>query len=128
VYSAGVAASLLCVAAFFPLLDSRAVPDMLAAFCAASVVHAFMYGPQAAFIAEQFPTQVRYAGASLAYTLGGIFAGGIAPLAFAALYRAYGSPVVVALYAAAALLITALVLGGATQRRPTPSRSRGPTH
>src|SRR6185369_13101167 len=110
VYSAGVAASLLCVAAFFPLLDSRAVPDMLAAFCAASVVHAFMYGPQAAFIAEQFPTQVRYAGSSLAYTLGGVFAGGIAPLAFQALYRAYGTTQVVAMYATGALLMTLVVL------------------
>ena len=34
----------------------------------------------------------------------------IAPLAFTALYRAYHTPVVIALYASAALLITALVL------------------
>ena len=77
---------------------------------AAFAIHAFMYGPQAAFIAEQFPTPVRYAGASLAYTFAGVFAGGIAPLAFTALYRAYHTPVVIALYASAALLITALVL------------------
>jgi hypothetical protein len=69
-----------------------------------------MYGPQASFIAEQFPTQVRYAGASLAYTLGGVFAGGVAPLAFQALYRAYGTTHVVALYATGALLITLIVL------------------
>ena len=73
-------------------------------------IHAFMYGPQAAFIAEQFPTHVRYAGASLAYTLGGVFAGGIAPLAFQALYRAYGTTHVVAMYTTGALLITLLVL------------------
>jgi hypothetical protein len=29
--------------------------------------------------------------ASLAYTLGGVFAGGIAPLAFQALYRSFGT-------------------------------------
>ena len=40
------------------------------AFVSGLCIHAFMYGPQAAFIAEQFPTRVRYAGASLAYTLG----------------------------------------------------------
>ena len=51
-------------------------------------MHAIMYGPQAAFIAEQFPTRVRYAGASLAYTFAGMFAGGIAPMVFTALYRA----------------------------------------
>ena len=83
---------------------------MLVAFCAASMVHAFMYGPQAAFIAEQFPTQVRYAGASLAYTLGGIFAGGIAPLALTALYRAYGQHDRSRHYVAAALAVTGVVL------------------
>ena len=70
-----------------------------------------------AFIAEQFPTQVRYAGASLAYTFAGVFAGGIAPLAFTALYRAYGTPMVVALYTTVALLITAIVLRFARVRR-----------
>jgi MFS family permease len=110
VYGAGVGFALLWVAAFFPLLDSRATPAMLVAFCTASIVHAFMYGPQAAFIAEQFPVQVRYAGASLGYTFAGIFAGGIAPLAFTALYRAYGKPGPIAIYAAIALAITGLVL------------------
>ncbi|HET7809962.1 MAG TPA: MFS transporter [Steroidobacteraceae bacterium] len=116
VYGAGVLAALLCMAAFFPLLDSREVPAMLLALCAASVVHAFMYGPQAAFIAEQFPAQVRYAGASLAYTLGGIFAGGIAPLVLAALYREFGSSRPLTLYVAAALAITGLVLAISARR------------
>jgi hypothetical protein len=70
-----------------------------------------MYGPQAAFIAERFPTQVRYAGASLAYTLGGIFAGGIAPLILTALYRAYGDARPLTAYVAGALLVTGVVLG-----------------
>ena len=46
-----------------------------------------MYGPQGAFIAEQFPAQVRYAGSSMAYTFAGVFAGGLAPLAFTWLYK-----------------------------------------
>ena len=54
---------------------------IVAAVASGFIVHAFMYGPQAAFIAEQFPTQVRYAGASLAYTFAGVFAGGLAQLA-----------------------------------------------
>jgi hypothetical protein len=69
-----------------------------------------MYGPQGAFIAEQFPTRVRYAGSSLAYTFAGVFAGGIAPLAMAALYRAFESTVAVVAYACVALSITALAL------------------
>jgi MFS family permease len=65
-----------------------------------------MYGPQAAFIAEQFPNRIRYAGASLAYTLAGIFGGGIAPVMFAGLMKAYGRPFAISVYAAVALLIT----------------------
>src|SRR5687767_15293771 len=92
------------------MLDSKVEWIIIAALVSGLCIHAFMYGPQAAFIAEQFPTQVRYAGASLAYTLGGVFAGGIAPLAFQALYRAYETPVVVAAYATVALLVTLVVL------------------
>ena len=47
----------------------------------------------------------------------GVFAGGIAPLAFTALYRAYGKPMVVALYTTVALVITAIVLRFARVRR-----------
>jgi len=36
-----------------------------------------MYGPQAAFITEQFPSRVRYAGSSLAYTLAGVVCRGL---------------------------------------------------
>ena len=50
--------------------------------------HAFMYGPQAAYITEQFPARLRYAGSSLAYTLAGVIGGAIAPLVFTALYGA----------------------------------------
>ena len=64
---------------------------ILVAIVSGLSIHAFMYGPQAAFIAEQFPDAGALCGSSLAYTLGGVFAGGIAPLAFQALYRAYGT-------------------------------------
>ena len=39
------------------------------------VLHAAMYAPQAAFIAELFPTRIRYSGVSIAYQLTAIFAG-----------------------------------------------------
>ena len=110
IYGAGTAVAVVWVWALFPLLDSKEELAIIIAIVSGLTIHAFMYGPQAAFIAEQFPTQVRYAGSSLAYTLGGVFAGGIAPLAFQALYRAYETPVVVAMYATAALLVTGAVL------------------
>jgi len=110
VYGTGAAVAIVWVWVMFPLLESKTELAILVAIVGGLSIHAFMYGPQAAFIAERFPTHVRYAGSSLAYTLGGVFAGGIAPLAFQALYRAYGTTVVVAIYATAALLITLLIL------------------
>src|SRR5680860_174185 len=47
----------------------------------ALALHAFMYGPQAAFIAEQFHARLRYTGTSLAYTFAGIIGGAVAPVA-----------------------------------------------
>lgn len=110
VYGAGVVLALLWVFAFFPLLDSRQPALIVLAIVVALAVHAMMYGPQAAFIAEQFPNRIRYAGASLAYTLAGIFGGGIAPLMFASLMKAYGRPFAISIYTAVALAITGVVL------------------
>jgi MFS family permease len=116
VYGAGAVVAIVWMWFLFPLLDSRSEMAIIVTIVTGLCIHAFMYGPQAAFIAEQFPTQVRYAGASLAYTLGGVFAGGIAPLAFQALYRAYGNTRVVAAYATGALAITLIVLWIARER------------
>jgi MFS family permease len=79
---------------------------MLVAFCTASIVHAFMYGPQAAFIAEMFPTRVRYTGASMGYQLAGILGGALAPIISVALLNHFDTSVVVSVYAAAMLLVT----------------------
>ena len=110
VYGAGVILSVLWVFAFFALLDTRQPPLITIAIVVAMIVHAMMYGPQAAFITEQFPTRVRFAGSSMAYTLAGIFGGGIAPAIFAALLRHFKTPFSIALYAAGALTITGIVL------------------
>ncbi|HEX7736517.1 MAG TPA: MFS transporter [Ktedonobacteraceae bacterium] len=45
-----------------------------------AVCHAWVYGPQAALIAERFGTRSRYSGASLGYQLAAPFAGGLAPI------------------------------------------------
>ena len=70
------------------------------------VLHGAMYGPQAAMIAELFPTRIRYSGASIAYQLTAIFAGSLAPIIAVALYKACGSAMPVAIYVAAACLIS----------------------
>ena len=69
--------------------------------------HALMYGPQAAFIAELFPTRMRYSGASLAYQGTSIFAGSLAPIIALALLSRFNSWVPIAIYLAIAGVISA---------------------
>jgi len=72
------------------------------------VLHGAMYGPQAAMIAELFPTRIRYSGASIAYQLTAIFAGSLAPIIGVWLYKTYHSAMPVTLYVAAACAISGL--------------------
>jgi MFS family permease len=110
VYGAGVILTVIWAFAFFALLDTRQPLLITLAIVVALIAHAMMYGPQAAFITEQFPTRVRFAGSSMAYTLAGLVGGGIAPAIFATLLRQFKTPFSIALYAAGALTITGIVL------------------
>jgi MFS transporter, MHS family, shikimate and dehydroshikimate transport protein len=64
-----------------------------------------VYGPQSAYFAEQFPTRLRYSGASLAYQIASIF-GGIAPTICAVLVAATGSLLSVAAYVVGMALVS----------------------
>jgi hypothetical protein len=68
--------------------------------------HSFMYGPQAAFIVEQFSPRLRSTGSSLAYTFAGLIGGAIAPLMFTILLRQFDTWVPVAIYVAVAAVVT----------------------
>ncbi|MEA3009459.1 MAG: hypothetical protein QOJ91_1151 [Sphingomonadales bacterium] len=92
--------------AFFPMLASGSAALIVLAIVVGLVLHSAMYGPQAAFITELFPTRIRYSGVSIAYQLTAIFAGSLAPLVALWLYRTYGSAVPVAIYVAVACLIS----------------------
>ena len=116
VYGLGAAASAIWLWQLFPLLDSKSEFAIVAAFASGLAVHAFMYGPQGAFIAEQFPTRVRYVGASVAYTVAGVFAGGLAPLAFTKIFQSSHETGGIVVYASIALVVTVLAL--IASRRP----------
>ncbi|MDI3442469.1 MFS transporter [Erwinia sp. V90_4] len=106
VYLMGALLAMVWAFVFFTLLDSSQPLLICLAVIGGLLIHAMMYGPQAAFVTEQFPTRVRYAGSSLAYTLAGIVGGGFAPLIITSLYKEMGSTLAVSLYVCAALLIT----------------------
>jgi len=120
VYATGALLGTLWAFVFFVLLDSRRPALIVIAVVIGLVIHGAMYGPQAAFVTEQFPTRVRYAGSSLAYTLAGIAGGGFAPLIIASLFRVYGTSTQVSLYVVAALCVTGVALLMARETATSP--------
>ncbi|MBL8554260.1 MAG: MHS family MFS transporter [Phenylobacterium sp.] len=117
VYAFGAFGMMLWAFAFFRLLDT-ADPAMIALACVGALFfHGAMYGPQAAFLAEMFPTRIRYSGASLSYQVTSIFAGSLAPLIAAALLAAYGSGTPIAIYVAGAALLTGTAALAARETR-----------
>jgi MFS family permease len=66
---------------YFLLLNTKSTGlVLLSIVLSLAVCHAWVYGPQAALIAERFGTRSRYSGASLGYQLAAPFAGGLAPI------------------------------------------------
>jgi metabolite-proton symporter len=110
VYLCGALGAIVWVFAFFALLNTRQPVLIVAATVVALVLHAAMYGPQAAFIAELFSTRLRYSGASLGYQLAGVLGGALAPLVSIALLNRTGSWLAVAGYVAAMLVITVVAV------------------
>lgn len=90
----------------FPLLGSGDTLSIYVALVVGLFLHGAMYGPQAAFIIELFPTRTRYSGVSIATQLTSIVAGSLAPIVAIWLYREYGSATPIAVYVATACLIS----------------------
>jgi len=66
---------------YFILLQTKnPVIVIIGMVLSVSLFHDWLYGPQAALIAERFGTRLRYSGASLGYQLASITAGGPAPI------------------------------------------------
>ncbi|WP_426693116.1 MFS transporter [Sphingomonas sediminicola] len=92
----------------FGLLGSGDNASIISALVVGLVLHGAMYGPQAAFITELFPTRIRYSGVSLAYQLTSIVAGSLAPIIALWLYKDYGSAMPVSIYVGAACVISGI--------------------
>ncbi len=108
VYLAGLAGAAVWIFVFFALLDTRSFPLIVLATVGGLVFHAAMYGPQASFIAEMFPTEVRYTGASMGYQLAGIVGGALAPIISVALFSRFETSLAVSLYVVANLALSAV--------------------
>ncbi|GAA4203816.1 MFS transporter [Actinocatenispora rupis] len=105
VYLIGTVLTGLWAFAFFGLLDTKSTLAIGAAVVVGLIGHAAMYGPQAAFFAEQFDTGVRYTGTSVGYQVTSIIAGSLAPIIAVALLDHFGTGYAIAVY----VLFTAVV-------------------
>ncbi|MFI8598199.1 MFS transporter [Rothia koreensis] len=95
---------------FFANLDAGGAAWMYIGIPIGLFFHSLMYGPQAAFVVEQFSPRLRYTGASLAYTIAGVLGGALAPMMFTLLLDLSGSWVWVAAYLAGTCVLTLIGL------------------
>jgi metabolite-proton symporter len=111
VYMFGALAGIAWAFPFFWLVGTKEWIWIAVAFIGArAVVTAAMFGPQAAYFAELFPPQRRFAGFAFARELGSLLAGGPAPFLAAALVAWSGSWWPVACYAAFLAACTAFAI------------------
>ena len=104
-YLYGTIAAAIWPFVFFPMVSGGSFLLLALGIVVALVIHAALYGPQAALITEQFSPRLRYTGSSLAYTLAGVIGGAPAPLILAALLNWLGSWWILGVY----LLLSAVV-------------------
>jgi MFS family permease len=102
VYLAGSGLTMIWPFIAFPMFASASTVIVLGGIMAGMAVHALMYAPQPAIMAEMFPTRMRYSGVSLGYQVTAIFAGSWAPLIGTSLLRAYDDWLPIAFYVLAA--------------------------
>ncbi|CAM5550506.1 MHS family shikimate/dehydroshikimate transporter-like MFS transporter OS=Eoetvoesiella caeni OX=645616 GN=DFR37_11526 PE=4 SV=1 [Eoetvoesiella caeni] len=85
---------LAAIALAFPIFWGIETKDpsmvILAFVVGMSVGHGIMYGVQASFLSEMFPSNLRYSGASLGYQLAAPIGGGLVPVAAAAMVGVSG--------------------------------------
>lgn len=113
VYMLGAALTMAWPFVAFPMFGSANHIVILGGIFFGMVVHALMYAPQPAIMAEMFPTRMRYSGVSLGYQVTAIVAGSWAPLIGTALLREYDDWTPIAFYVLAAgaiSLVSAAVL------------------
>mgnify|MGYP001199041419 FL=1 len=89
IFMAGAALTAVWAFAIFPLMASGSFILAVLAIAVGLTFLGMMYGPQAAFFAELFSTEVRYSGASLGYQLGAIIGGSFAPIIATLLWKNY---------------------------------------
>ena len=111
---------------FWAIETLSPVMVVLAFVIGMSVGHGIMYGVQASFLSEMFPSNVRYSGASLGYQLAAPIGGGIVPVVAAAVVGAtHGATWPVSLLMIGIALITIVAVLFAKETAPAVAKDYG---
>ena len=102
IFMTGVSLAALWAFAIFPLVETRSWPWITVAILVGLSLNSVGYGPMAAMFTELFSTGIRCSGVSLAYQLGAIAGGGLAPIIATALFARFHSNLWVSVYMAGA--------------------------
>ncbi len=94
---------------FFLMVQSDSLPLLYVGVGVGAALHGLLAGPEAAWIAELFPTERRFAGASLVFQGSSIIAGAPAPFIAVWLVENHGTTAVV-LYLVATIAVTLVAL------------------
>jgi MFS family permease len=111
VYATGAVLMGVVAFPFFLLLNTGAVGLIILGVAIIAIPHSMQYGPQASYIAENFPTGLAYAGSGLGYQSASLIAGGPAPLLATWMLPNFGwQAISVYIIACAVLTISAVAL------------------
>lgn len=112
VYMLGCVAAIILSFPIFWGIETRSPSLVILSFVIGmSVGHGIMYGVQASFLSEMFPTSLRYSGSSLGYQLAAPLGGGLVPVAAAAAVGVtHGSTWPVSLLMIAIAIVTILAV------------------
>ncbi len=124
IYMLGCLAAIALAFSLFWAIDTRDPLTVVLAFVIGmSVGHGIMYGVQASFLSEMFPSNLRYSGASLGYQLAAPIGGGLVPvIATAIVGLTHGATWPISALMVALALLTMLAVRYAPETAPLTRR------
>ncbi|MGU3576164.1 MFS transporter [Brucellaceae bacterium C25G] len=102
---------------FFPLLDTQNLVVIGVAMSVTLAIMGGVFGPMGAYLPELFAPRIRYTGAALAYSMGGIFGGAFSPIIAAKITSHYGSDAI-GWYIALMAMLSIIAVSLLYNRRP----------
>ncbi|MBN9108659.1 MAG: MHS family MFS transporter [Pseudonocardia sp.] len=103
---AGLAAMAIWIYPTMLAVDSGNLGLLIAAYLVGAIFFSISYGPQATYIVEMFDARVRFSAASTSFQIGVLLGGALAPIIAAALVKATGTVLSVAVYVCVMSLIS----------------------